>query len=480
MVLRLARQAKATASFTPVPSVTALAVVLVWTAAAQAQTAASTSSGDPGLFDPARTNLLGDMGGLRTALGKLGMTFGLSEQDEVWDNVTGGIHRGAAYDGLTTMNLGLDTEKAFGWAGGTFDISALQIHGRSISADNLDVLDPVSSIEDEPSTRLWELWYQQSLFGGLADVKIGQQAFDQEFMISQYGSLFLNSNLGSPSLTATDLYAGGPQYPLSSLGVRMRAHLTPKLTVLAGVFDDNPPGGPFSNDSPLRGAEASGTAFNLNTGALWMTEAQYTAGIPTSVVDSSGKRVAETLPGDYKLGFWYDSGSFPDQRYDAQGLSLANTASSGVPRMHHGNYGLYAVMDQAVWQPDPKGAKLLGVFAEVSAVPPDRNEVSFSATAGVTLADPLPGRLSDTVGLGFGVTKISGTLAALDEELGAPVQTDENFIEATYAAQIAPWWLLQPDIQYIIHPSGGVPDPTRPGHIIGNELVFGLHSSVTF
>ena len=32
-------------------------------------------------------------------------------------NVSGGIRRGADYDGLTTVTLGLDTQKAFGLAG---------------------------------------------------------------------------------------------------------------------------------------------------------------------------------------------------------------------------------------------------------------------------------------------------------------------------------------------------------------------------
>ena len=40
---------------------------------------------------------------------------------------------------------------------------------------------------------------------------------------------------------------------------------------------------------------------------------------------------AEPLARTYKLGFWYDTESFADQRFDNTGLSLANPASNGIP-----------------------------------------------------------------------------------------------------------------------------------------------------
>ena len=447
--------------------------------AAWAQTAAEPA----GLFSPDRTTLFGDAGGVRTSLGAYGLSVGLQESDEVFGNTSGGIHRGAAYDGMTLFGLGLDTAKTFGWQGGTFNVSALQLHGRSISADNLGALQAVSGNEADRATRLWELWYQQSLFGGRADIKIGQQAFDQEFMTSTYGGLFLNSVMGSPAVPAIDWYAGGPQYPLASPGIRVRVQATPSVTVLAGVFDDNPPGGPFNDDSALRGAEKSGTAFNMNTGALWLAEVQYALNPPPA----EGADAASTgLPGTYKLGGWYDSASFPDQRVDGSGLSLADPASSGDPRMRRGNYGIYAVMDQAVWRPDPKSPRMVGLFAQVNAAPSDRNQVSFSATAGATLAAPLPGRDNDVAGIGFGVARISGTAGALDRDTrfytgqAYPVRTTETFIEATYAAQIAGWWQVQPDVQYIIRPGGGIENPARPGSRIGDAFVLGLRSTITF
>jgi porin len=45
---------------------------------------------------------------------------------------------------------------------------------------------------------------------------------------------------GWPGLPSYDMPSGGPAYPLSALGVRVRGQITPSLTALAGVFDGDP------------------------------------------------------------------------------------------------------------------------------------------------------------------------------------------------------------------------------------------------
>jgi porin len=364
-------------------------------------------------------------------------------------------------------------------------VSAWQIHGRSLTADNLHTVQPLTGIEAIPSTRLWELWYQQSFLDGRLDVKLGQQSIDTEFMTTQYGGLLLNSAMGWPALPANDLYAGGPTFPLSSLGVRVRAHLTGDLTFLAGVFDDNPPGGPFDDDSQVRGAEQSGTKFNLNTGALFIAELQYAINPPASG-DTDRGNTTPSLPGLYKFGGWFDSGSFPDQRYDNTGIPLASPASTGIPQMRRHNFSLYAVMDQMVWRPAPDSPKSVGVFARVMGSPGDRNLIDFSVNAGVTLKAPLPGRDDDSVGIGFGIAKIGGNAVEFDQDTvfysGSPypVRSSESFIEVTYQYVVAPWMQIQPDFQYFFLPSGGVPNPNSPGNRIGNEAVFGMRTNIVF
>jgi porin len=436
------------------------------------------------LFAPSRTNLLGNLFGLRSAAADYGVTVGLSETSEVLGNVTGGVHQGAGYDGLTLMSVGLDTGKAFGLAGGMLDVSALQIHGRNLSSDNLLDLQTASGIESERSTRLWELWYQQILPGGTADIKIGQQSLDTEFLGSLYAATFINTAAGWPILPSLDLYAGGPAYPLSSLGVRLRWRPTGSVTLLGGVFDDNPPGGPFDDDGPVRGAEQSGTRFSFSTGALVLAELQYAVNQPpTSDVAAEG---TGGLPGTYKLGGWFDSGSFPDQDLDMAGSSLADPASTGIARQLRHDFSVYAVVDQAVWRPDAKSSRSVGVFTRIMGAPDDRNLISFGLNVGVVLKDPLPGRDNDSFGFVYGFAKISDNATLLDKQLRAassgyvPVRSGESFMELTYQYQVAPWWQVQPDVQYVFMPGGGVVDPQAAEQRVGNEAIFGVRTNITF
>lgn len=463
------------------PGLTVGIAALLWALPATAQTAASDPTPAPtGFWE--RSNLLGDIGGMRPWLGHYGVTFNLQEIDEVLGNVTGGVHTGADYDGLTTGSVSLDTSKALHWSGGTFNVSALQIHGRNLSADNLATLQTASGIEASRATRLWELWYQQAFLGGKADVKIGQQSVDQEFVGSQYASLFVNTMMGWPMLPSADLYAGGPAYPLSSPGVRLRIQPSDSVTLLAGLFDDNPPGGPFSSDSQLRSAEASGTQFNLGTGALWIAELQYAANASPA---KNCSNLACGLSGTYKIGGWYDSGSFLDQRFDTNGISLANHASNGIPMRHRGNFSLYGVVDQMVWR-QPDGPRSVGVFARVMGAPDDRNLIDVSLNAGVNVKAPLPGRDNDSFGIGYGWARVSGSASGLDADTGRfngtafPVRNAEHFVEVTYQYQVAPWWQLQPDFQYVINPGGGVQNPQHTSQIVDDEAVFGLRTTITF
>jgi porin len=464
-----------------------LSLCLCAGAAAAQDVAAPQQEQEPGFTAGlwTRDNLLGDAGGVRSGLWNYGITLGLQDINEVWGNVTGGTRRGAAYNGATLMSVGLDTQRAFGWEGGTFNVSAWNIRGRNIAADNLLSLQTPSGVLADNTTRLWEVWFQQSFLDGKFDVKVGQQSLDLEFMISDGASLFLNSAMGWPVLPAVDQYAGGPAYPLSSLGVRLRAQPGGGFTALLGVFADNPPGGPFDDDGQLRGSTRWGGNFNLRTGTLVIGEIQYALNQPSTGEMDTGSG-AGGLPGTYKLGFWYDSAPFPDQQFANDGLSLANPASTGVALFRRNNFSIYAVADQMVWRPSDDSPRSLNVFARMMGAPGDRNLVNYSVNAGITLAAPFEGRDDDTFGIGFGLAKISPSAAAFDRATAffagapSPVRGTEAFIEVTYQFQVAPWWQVQPDFQYVFNPGGGIPNPNNPTQRVGNEAIFGLRSTVTF
>ncbi len=429
---------------------------------------------------PRSSNFLGDMWGLRPALSQYGMTLSVVENVELFGNLAGGVRRSFEENGLTTATLQLDTQRAFGWNGGLFNVSGLAIYGGNISASNLYALQTASGIEATSAIRLWEAWCQQKL-NDTFDIRIGEQSIDQEFMVSQNGGYFINTMMGWPMLPSANLPAGGPAYPLAGLGIRARAHLTDTVTLLAGLFNGSPVADNDGTDPQLN--NHYGVSFPTGNGVLAIAELQF-------VYPGSGALVmaneADPLPLTYKLGFWYDSENFNDLQYDSAGVSLASPASSGVPARRRGNYAFYGVLDQMIWRSEDPGRNI-NVFIRPMVSPlQDRNLISFSVNAGLTMHEPILGRDGDTAGIGVGYARVGSGQSGYDRDLQvadpgvyAPAQTGETFLEATYQYQLMPSWQIQPDIQYIINPGGGIVNPNDPTQKIKNELVIGLRMNIT-
>jgi len=431
-----------------------------------------------------RSSLLGDMGGLRGQLARDGITVGLTETSEVLSTLQGGLAQGAAYQGLTTLTLGLDTLQAGAWAGGAFNVSVLQVHGRPFSPEYVGSLNTASGIEADAGTRLWEAWYQQKMLDGAVDIKAGQQSIDQEFMVNPTASVFMGTMFGWPGLPSYDMPSGGPAYPLSALGLRLRASLGHQTTLLLGAFAGNPSNATAAQD-PQK-VDATGTSFYLGGGTLYLAELQFGHNQPDMGEMDTGHN--KGLPGTYKMGAWYHDARFADMEFDAAGLSLANPASSASPLQHTGNYSVYALADQMVWRESEDGARAVNVFARVMTAPGDRNLLSLSADFGITMTAPFVGRDSDVVGLGVCYAQVGSAAEALERDANTfnstnlPVQSSETLFEGTYQYQMNPWWQVQGALQYVLRPGAGAvnpSDPTQTGSI-PNAWALGLRTNITF
>ena len=431
--------------------------------------------------DSSASTMLGDVGGLRPALARWGVTVGLSEVSEWLQNAHGGIKTGNRYHGLTTLTVGVDTAQAGAWQGGSFNVSALDIHGHQLTPKTIGSLQTASGIEAIGGPRLWELWYEQKLGDGAdkapyqgLSVRVGQQSLDQEFMVSQYATTFVGTAFGWPALPSYDLPAGGPAYPLSGLGVRMRLALADATRLLVGAFAGDPAN--TRTQDPQK-ANDHGTTFSLHGGTLYIAELQHS--LPAGETGNAGT---------YKIGAWYHNQNFADKRFDTANLSLADPASSGSPRQHAGNWSVYAVADQTVWHEAKGGPRALNLFARAMGAPSDRNLISFSANLGLTVNAPFAGRDNDVAGVAVAYAKVGRHSHALDADTNAfaashlPVRTDETFIEATYLYQITSWCQLQGVLQHTVRPGAGVVDPndaTNARRIV-NSTVLGLRTTIAF
>jgi porin len=428
-----------------------------------------------GIFE--QDTLTGNWGGARKQLLDAGVQLGVTDIAETLSNPIGGIRQETIYDGLVTASLDLDLDKLIKWQNATFHADGYQISGRGLSENAVGNLLTVSSIEALPSTRLHDLWLQQSFLDSKVSLRIGQIGLDDEFYISEYSAIFINSTFGCPDILSTDLPSGGPCYPFAAPGARLRVAPTTALTFSAAVFNGNPappgPGNPQVRNS-------SGTNFLVGEGGtLTVAEFAYSFDVKPDLPNPLS---------DVKLGAWYDSGDFPDLRFDTMGVSLANPSSNGIPSTHAGDYGLYLILDKMLWQPPKATSQGLGGFLRIGGAPGDQNLINLEMDAGLTYKGLLPSRQLDVLGVAVGYARIGGGARGLasDEsmftDIKQPARDYETALEVTYQLNLAPWWILQPDLQVIFHPGGNVaaPLPASPTQPIPNAVVVGLRSAITF
>ncbi|MDC7785835.1 carbohydrate porin [Rhodoplanes sp. TEM] len=452
----------------------AAGLVLITTAAvatAAAATAAAAQEGPTpgGWTAPSIATSLpanGDPTGARAWLAARGLTFNLIYTNDLLSNIKGGLRTGTVDQGKLELQVSYDFEPLTGWKGLTFYTDAYQIHdtGR-FRRDYVGGVNTIAAIEAMPTTRLAELWLQQSFLGETASLRVGQLAADVEFFYSSLSFMFLQSDW--PTITALNQPSGGPAYPLATPGIRLKVDPHEDLSVLVAVFNGDPAGPPPPADEQIR--NRYGVNFRVQDPPLIIGEAQLRR--------NHGRDDAGLAAG-LKLGVWSHMGEFDDWRLAADGTLLADPNGSGIALRHRGNWGVYAVVEQQLYR--PKGGTWdsgVSLFGRVSASPSDRNPVDFYVDGGIVFAGLVPGRPDDKFGASAIYTRFSDALRAYDRDaiaLGGGTGVVRDFeanLELNYTAQIVPGWLVQPVLTRVWHAAG---DPRR------NALVTGLRSMWQF
>ena len=422
---------------------------------------------------------LGDWGGARTALSDKGIDFTINYTAEVFGHVSGGLRRGAAFNGLFELGLDFDFEKLAGLKGLTGHVNGFIPSGESFSDHYGGDLGTISNIEFYNSARLFEAWLQQDFLDGKLSIRAGSLSLDEEFAGTEYGALFLNSSFGAD--TAMSANMPEPIYGITAPGVRLKLQPTESLYIQAALYDGNPApgflGDPSAGAAPSSEANRHGTDWSLRAseGSLWIVEVGYVINAPsepkTAAVQSDGKSIADSarlinrllfsprgLFASYKLGYAHHTDAFLD--YSA--------LSRGALRNKCSNSALYAVVEQEILREARTEDQGLGLFARAMFVPESQNTVNFAVEVGLVYKGLLPGRDDDTIGLGFAHLNISDDFARAT----SPRLDHEQILELTYSAQLTPWLSIQPDVQYIIHPGAS--------NALSDEWALGLRASIAF
>ncbi|MNG01904.1 Porin B precursor [compost metagenome] len=177
-------------------------------------------------------------------------------------------------------------------------------------------------------------------------------------------------------------------------------------------------------------------------------------------------KLSGALPGEYKLGYYYDSS-------DAKRI--------GSDKQVSGRDGHYLLVDQAVWTSSSSEGRSLHAFGQYSAASAAASPFSKWYGAGVVLYKPFEGRPRDTVALGYGRAVPNPRSRDVQQDAAAAagvaypnLDSAEQLIELSYGYQATPWLTLRPDVQYIIEPGA------FSGDNIDNALVLGLQVKATF
>jgi porin len=426
--------------------VTAFMLVLASTSVSSAQ---GVNFGNPAapppptIFAPVPSPL-SNLAGLRETFGKYGVTISGIYTGEVFANLSGGKRTGAIAEGLLELDLDIDLSKSLGLKGGSLHFAGFEIHGSSLSKGYTGDLSTVSSIDAYDTARIAEYWYEQWMFDGRFSLKIGQFLTENEFYYSDYSNLFACGAFGAYPFLVNN-YPFAPSYPMSAPAIRLSWHATQQLNFKIGLYS----GSTLSEQTNNSGLPN----IRARDGIMTFWEADY---LVNHEADATG------LPSTYKLGFMFHS------RYDG----ALNSNPDSVDRS---SYGLYATVDQAIWQKrmTDKQAKApgLGLFCRIGFSPPEFSFISRYLDAGFNYNGLFRGRNEDIFGVGITHSGISREANRINLERGSHY-TSETLIEVTYTAKLTPWLTLQPDFQYIVNP--GATFTAR------NATVIGLRSTLTF
>jgi porin len=395
--------------------------------------------------------LIGNWEGFRDQLKNDGVTLTPVYTGEVFGNPSGGARQGVVTDGLLNTALDVDFDPLTHGAVKdlTFHVNVFYIYGPSLTDNYIGGINEASSIAAFNTLRLDELWVQKLFWNKKLSLKVGNMAVDNEFFQSNSASLFNNATFGTFPLIGNNI-TNPPVYPLAAPGVRLQFLPTSQTYVMAGVYGQDDSSNPKTNNQ-------NGTRFALNgsNGMLIMSEAGF---LLNQGPNDKG------LQGTYRVGSFVDTGNhttFASRAQFANGTGQLQSAGT--------NYGVYGVLDQQIYSKDNQ---IISFFVRSGGAPSNTNFVDYYVEGGFNFIGFIPGRDNDVGGLAVGRSHVSGDYGDSQILQGGPPSTAETVIEATYKAQLAPWWSLQPDLQYIVSPGGF--QGSR------NATVLGLRTTVAF
>lgn len=422
--------------FAPMGLLCAIAVIsLAFAGPAQnASVSEAVPSADLTLFE--RHRVTGDWWGARTSLEERGVAIGGEYIAEFSTVFEGGVRETGSFRNLLTLDTELDLGTIAGLDGGTVFLQYLSVNSESGGSMDSGDIQVYSNIEnDKHLDVIFELWYQQVLLDERLRLKIGKVDANSEFALVDVAGDFTNSSAGfSPTVFTF------PSYPDAAMSVNVFGTIFDgdayALTLGYGLYDGAAADGvPTGRQGPASffSGDRSSDLFHI-----WQGELTW---------DDLGGGDRWLGEGRLSAGLWYHTGDFErfDGETDEGALGFFLTAEQRL-LVDEGDRGLYA-------------------FVQVGLADESVSEIEEHYAGGLVLRGVTDLRPDDSIGVYL-------SLADLSDEPGAGFDDDEFVVDAYYRVQLTPAIFVQPELQYIVNPSGN--------RNVDDALVGGLRIGVTF
>ena len=291
-------------------------------------------------------------------------------------------------------------------------------------------------------TELAQYWYQQEIIGDRLMVKFGKIDANVDFAVPCTGTNFVNSAAYFPGALVVNM----PTYPLQAGGVEILTKPFENFDARFGFFD-----GSNNYINPRTGAPGTNTGNSGLGSFLWDNPGSYFL-----IAEAGPDWIINGHKGQFRAG-WFEQ--------------LGDTNLSGVNGNSVGNgpTGTYAYANQQLFNTGPEEFQGLEVFGQLSGSDPNQNSTQWSMMLGSQWEGLIDVRPNDTVGLLWAYNKFTS-----NDTLTTAPGSSETILETFYNVQVTPWFLIQPDIQYISQPS---PDSTQS---IPGAFVFTMRLTFVF
>ncbi|MBA3611854.1 MAG: carbohydrate porin [Nitrospirales bacterium] len=399
-----------------------------------------------------------------------GVIFQTINTLDVLSAAAGGLRQENSVAGDLDLLLTVDGDRLLGWDDATFFLYGLGLYGDD-PTQNVGDIQGVSSIAAPNIWKLFEVWYQQNFLQERYSLLAGLYDITSEFdVIRSSSELFLNSSFGTGAEFAASGGGGLSTFPNTSLTLRGQAILSDALAIRV-VAADGVPGDPNDPGTAVILRKQDGVFIGTELAFYHLRQRQKRDAREILrkrpfrlVFQRVGRAAPIVYQGKYALGLW---GSTRNQE------DLSALDSSGNPTTRDATWGVYGLAEQIVYHEREDRDQGLTLFGRAGWADPRVHRLSLYYGGGLVYRGLIPGRNEDEIGVGV-VAALNGShFRRAQQRAETPVDHAEITLEMSYAINVRPEIMIQPDVQYIINPGT---DPTvRNAVVVGARLQLNLN-----